>query len=204
MRIANLNRRVKLSHDPNNTAWSRSTTKYGEKLPQSHGWTPGELLGATGASYSDLRSAASASHIRTTLKDNNLGLGAKHEAAREISVTTGLDLFQDLLGRLNGRSATKLKKDRVRRSNLRSSAYVDQRRGNLRFVSGGLLDGPESRDLLNGEKNASNESQQTPNHDLEKGPLPEANELQEARSEPSTRKKHKKGKTAGDDHSVKD
>lgn len=199
-RVANLNRRFKFSHDPNNTAWSRSATKYGQKILQSHGWTPGKLLGASSAPYSDLRSAASASHIRITLKDDNLGLGAKHEAARDSSETTGLHVFQDLLGRLNGRSTTDLQKDRIHRSKLRSSAYIDQRWGNLHFISGGLLVGAELRDLVKGDQDALNESQQTSSHYLENRMLPEANRPQEEGLKTSKRKKYKKRKVSGDDY----
>lgn len=204
LRVANLNRRSKLSHDPNNTVWSRSATKYGQKILKSHGWTPGELLGASGAKYSDLRSAASASHIRITLKDDNLGLGAKLGAARDNSQTTGLDVYQDLLGRLNGRNTTDLEKDRMHRSNLRSSAYINQRWGNIRFVRGGLLVGTELRGLMKGEQDALNNSGQTPSHFSENGTLPEANRPQEVRSQTSKRKKHKKRKSLVDDHGMKE
>lgn len=200
LHAANLNRRVKLSHDPNNTAWSRSATKYGQKILESHGWTPGELLGASGAPYSGLYSAAGTSHIRITLKDDNLGLGAKLEAARDSSETTGLDEFQNLLGRLNGRSTTDLIKDRIQRSMLRSSAYIDQRWGSLDFVSGGLLVGDELRDPVKGDQDAFNRSQQTPRHCSENGTLPEANRPQEIGSEASKRQKHKKRRTSRGDY----
>lgn len=163
---------------------------------------PGELLGASGATYSSLRSAASASHIRITLKDDNLGLGAKHEAARDSNETTGLDVFQDLLGRLNGRSTADLKKDRIQRSNLRSSAYIDRRWGHLRFVSGGLLVGAELENSTKGEQDAPMKSQQKPSYYFENGTLPEANRPQEVRSKTSKRQRREKRKTTGDDHSV--
>ena len=169
---------------------------------ESHGWTPGELLGS-GAKYSDQHSAASASHIRITLKDDNLGLGAKL-GARDDSQTTGLDIYQDLLGRLNGRSTTDLKKNRIHRSNLRSSAYIDQRWGNLRFVHGGLLVGTKLRGLMKDEKDALIDSRQTLSNCSENGALPEANRPQEVRSQTSKRKKYKKRKTSVDDHSMKE
>ena len=190
-----------MSHDPNNTAWSRSSTKYGQKILQSHGWTPGEFLGASDTPYSDLRSAASASHVRITIKDDNLGLGAKLEAAHAGSKTTGLDVFQDLLGRLNGRTATNAEKDRLHRSNLRCSAYIDQRWGHLRFVSGGFLIGTESRGNIKDGKEATNNSHQAPSHCPENGTQSEAERLQDVRSESSKRKKHKKRKILGD-HAV--
>ena len=204
LRLSNLNRRVKLSHDPNNTAWSRSATKYGQKILQSHGWTPGELLGAPDAPYSELRSAASLSHIRIRLKDDSLGLGAKHETACDGKESTGLGIFEDLLGRLNGRSTTELEKDRAHRSTLEGSAYVDQRWGKLRFVSGGLLVGAELRDCVNGGKDTWNKTQQMQSPDPAQGTQPEANSPQEGRSEFSNRKKNKSGKISGNDKSVKD
>ncbi|KAM0802578.1 hypothetical protein BDR22DRAFT_887366 [Usnea florida] len=197
-------KRSKLSHDPNNTAWSRSATKYGQKILQSHGWTPGDLLGATDAPYSELRSAASVSHIRIRLKDNSLGLGAKHETACDGKETTGLGVFEDLLGRLNGRSTIELEKDRVHTSNLKGSAYVDQRWGKLRFVSGGLLIGAELRDCVNGGKDTCNQSQHMQNPDPAQGTLPEANGPQEGRSELSNRRKDKNEKISGNDKSVKE
>ena len=204
LRLSNLNRRVKLSHDPNNTAWSRSATKYGQKILQSHGWAPGDLLGAPDASYSELRSAASVSHIRIRLKDDSLGLGAKHETECDGKETTGLGIFEDLLGRLNGRSTIELEKDRAHRSTLKGSAYVDQRWGKLGFVSGGLLVGAELRDCVNGGKDTWNNSQQMQSPDPAQGTLPEANSPQEGRSELSNRKKNKRGKTSGNDKSVEE
>ena len=203
LRVANFSRRFKLSQDPNNTTWSRSATKYGQKILQSHGWTPGESLGASGTAYSDLRSVASVSHIKIALKDDNLGLGAKHDAARASNETTGLDVFQDLLGRLNGRGIIDMNKNRSQRSNLRSSTYIKQRWGNLRFVSGGLLVGDRLTDLAKCEQSTLNNSKQTPKQRSENEPLPEANKPPKRRSDTSKRKKYKKRKTTEDDRIVK-
>ena len=203
LRNVDLDRRFKLSHDPNNTAWSRSATKYGQKILQSHGWTPGDLLGASGATYSDLRSAASASHIRIALKDDNLGLGAKHHATHKGTETTGLDGLQDLLGRLNGRSPTDLQKDGIQRSNWRSSAYINERWGNTHFISGGLLVQDDLKGLAKGEQDALSNSQQTPSHHSEDGALPEADRSQELRPGTSKRSKHNKRTSLGDNDGVK-
>ena len=161
---------------------------------------PGELLGASGVAYSDLRSLASASHIRIALKDDNLGLGAKPDAAPNSSETTGLDVFQDLLGRLNGRATTRVPRDRTQRSDLRSSAYIEQRWGDLRFVSGGFLVGDTLKGFAKGDQDALNDFQQTRSHHLESGTLAEANI--EVQSDTSKRGKHKERKTSGDNHSV--
>ena len=203
LRIADLDRRFKLSNDPNNTAWSRSATKYGQKILRSHGWTPGDLLGAGRVTYSDLRSAASASHIRIALKDNNLGLGAKPDATHEGTELTGLDGFQDLLGRLNGRSPTDLPKDEIQRSNPRSSAYINECWGTTHFIHGGLLVQDDIKSLAKGEQDALSYSQQMPSHHSECVALPEANRSQDLRRETSKRTKHKKRTRPGDNDSVK-
>ena len=204
LRAANIVRRVKLSNDPNNTTWSRSATKYGQRILQSHGWTPGELLGASGAVCSDLRSAVSGSHIHVALKDDKMGLGAKHNAACVSNETTGLNVFQDLLGRLNGRSVSDIDKNRTQISNLRSSAYIEYRWGNLRFVSGGLLVGDDSREPGKDDQNALNDSQQTPTQRLGYGTLPEADRCQEVQSNISKRKKRKTRTVSEGDRSMKE
>ena len=134
-------RRAKLSHDPNNTAWSRSTTKYGQKILESQGWTPGDFLGAKNAPHAAYHTAANASHIRIALKDDNLGLGAKPGRSQEDGQTTGLDMFQDILGRLNGKSESQLEMEQMSRSQVKRSMFVEQRWGSLRFVEGGFLVG---------------------------------------------------------------
>ena len=201
---ANHNRRFKPSNDPNNTTWSRSATKYGQKILQSRGWTPGEVLGPRRAVYSDLRSVASGPHIHVALKNDTLGLGAKHDAAGLNNESTGLDVFQDLLGRLNGKSVLETNKDRTQRSTLRSSAYIKQRWGNLCFVSGGLLVGEKSMDPAKDEQNALSDSQQTAIFRSGYGKLPQADRPHEVWPDTSKRKKHKKRKTSGIDHSMKE
>lgn len=148
-------RRAKISHDPNNTAWSRSSTKYGQRILESQGWVPGDYLGATNAPHTSLHSAASASHVRIVLKDDNLGLGARRGARdNDNDTTTGLDVFQDLLGRLNGRTKQEVEKDQIVRSNVRRSAFVEQRWGALRFISGGFLVGDRVQDPLKRQSKA--------------------------------------------------
>lgn len=145
--LADIYRRAKLSHDPNNTTWSRSSTKYGQRILESQGWIPGDFLGATNAQHAALHTKASASHITIALKDDNLGLGARCGSDREGGPTTGLDNFQTILGRLNGKSEAELEKERNTRSSVQCSAFVNQRLGKLRFVSGGLLEGDRLQTL---------------------------------------------------------
>ncbi|OAX83446.1 protein PXR1 [Emergomyces africanus] len=136
MGLAGPRKRTKISHDPNNTAWSRSTSGYGHKIMSAHGWTPGSFLGASNAAHADHFTSASAGHIRVILKDDNLGLGAKPRAEDE---PTGLDAFQGLLGRLNGKSDAELDKEQKKRDDRRLASFVERRWKTMRFVSGGLL-----------------------------------------------------------------
>ncbi|KAI4170742.1 MAG: hypothetical protein LQ343_004740 [Gyalolechia ehrenbergii] len=132
-------KRAKFSQDPNNTAWSRSSARFGEKLLLSQGWTPGSTLGANCASYID--NPASISHIRITVKDNNLGLGAKNGAHCDDNPTTGLDGLQNLLGRLNGKDEELLEKEHRSREASRRTIYAERRWGFDNFRSGGFLVG---------------------------------------------------------------
>jgi len=104
----------------------------------SQGWVPGMYLGAQNAAYVDNYTVASASHIRVTLKDDNLGLGARPKGGLN-SEPTGLDAFQGLLGRLNGRSQQELDKEQKRREDAKIAVYVQRRWRGPTFISGGLL-----------------------------------------------------------------
>ena len=143
-----LNRRTKYSHDPNNTAWSRSSDGYGQRLLQSKGWTPGASLGARNKPYTRTKDA---SYIRVSMKDDNLGLGAKSGVN---APTTGLDAFQGLLGRLNGKQDDELEKEQRTRDDLRRAVYTENRWGALRFVSGGFLVGDKIEEMA-GDKAAA-------------------------------------------------
>lgn len=102
---------------------------------QARGWTPGASLGARDKPYTR---AQGISHIKVSLKDDNLGLGAK---AGPNVPQPGLDAFQGLLGRLNGKSDTELVKEQSTRDDIRRKTYAERRWGGLNFVSAGLLVG---------------------------------------------------------------
>ncbi|KAL3451333.1 hypothetical protein BJX65DRAFT_269506 [Aspergillus insuetus] len=138
MGLAAPRKRTKISHDPNNTSWSRSTTGFGHKILSSQGWTPGTFLGARNAAHADMFTAASASHIRVIMKDDTLGLGArsKRDALDE---PTGLDAFKGLLGRLNGKSDAELQADQRKRDDVKLARYAANKWQTVRFVSAGLL-----------------------------------------------------------------
>lgn len=87
--------------DPRNTAWSNDTSRFGHQQLEKFGWKPGMGLG--------MRPHHShTSHIKVHIKDDNLGLGAKIKRQQrkdefDNGECAGLDVFQRILGRLNGK-----------------------------------------------------------------------------------------------------
>jgi Pin2-interacting protein X1 len=128
----------------------------------SQGWTPGSFLGARNASHADSFTAASASHIRVTLKDDTLGLGARTKGQDE---PTGLDAFQGLLGRLNGKSDSKLEEEQRKRDEIRLARYAQQKWQTVRFVSAGYL-AQEKSDIFPEKNNITNDMTITENRSL--------------------------------------
>jgi len=105
----------------------------------AQGWTVGTYLGAKDAAHSSHYTAANASHIRVLLKDDTLGLGAgKGKANGE---NFGLGSFQDILGRLNGKSGEQIINEQTVRADLGRRSYIEKKWGPSRFVSGGYLVG---------------------------------------------------------------
>lgn len=104
----------------------------------AQGWTPGSLLGARDAAHADLLTAASATHIKVSIKDDTLGLGARM-GRDPLGEPIGLDAFKGLLGRLNGKSDVELKQEQRKRDEVKLARYAAMKFQEVRFVSGGLL-----------------------------------------------------------------
>jgi len=136
-------RRVRISDDPNNTAWSRSTTAYGHRQLLAQGWSPGQTLGAANAPHAHLHSNASHSHIRIQLREDNSGLGVKKGSGQAAGVCTGLDAFQAMLGRLNGKGEEALEREQRSRDDLRRAMHVERKGWLLNFVRGETLVGDD-------------------------------------------------------------
>ncbi|AGO13532.1 AaceriAGL350Cp [[Ashbya] aceris (nom. inval.)] len=86
--------------DPRNTTWSNDRSRFGHKYLEKLGWEPGKGLGQA--------SHAMSTHIKVTIKDDTLGLGAKLKKKEkkdefDSGECAGLDVFQRILGRLNGK-----------------------------------------------------------------------------------------------------
>ncbi|KAL8768117.1 MAG: hypothetical protein Q9209_005580 [Squamulea sp. 1 TL-2023] len=137
MGLSGSRKRAKISHDPNNTAWTRSEARLGQKLLLSQGWTPGSPLGAINVPYTN--NPGSISHIRIKVRDDNRGLGMRNGFHDDDRPTTGFEGFQDLLGRLNGKDHQLLQAEQRNRADSRRAIYAEKHRGFDRFVSGGLL-----------------------------------------------------------------
>ncbi|KAM5383661.1 hypothetical protein ACJZ2D_001898 [Fusarium nematophilum] len=135
--------RRKINKDPNNTKWTKDTNTFGQKILRAQGWEPGQYLGAKDAPHSELHTAANASYIRVILKDDMKGLGFNKSKEDEV---TGLDVFQDLLSRLNGKSDDAIQEDQQARLAVKTHHFVEQRYGPMRFVYGGLLVGDEMKE----------------------------------------------------------
>jgi len=114
----------------------------------AQGWQPGEYLGAKNANHAAHYTAANASHIRVTVREENLGLGAKIGSGVGAGECTGLDAFKDILGRLNGKDEADIAKEQKSREDLKRAIYTERKWGSLRFVPGGFLIGDKIENLI--------------------------------------------------------
>ncbi|CAK9441345.1 uncharacterized protein LODBEIA_P52140 [Lodderomyces beijingensis] len=134
--------------DPRNTNWSNNDTQFGHKYLSKMGWRPGSGLG--------LVPDAVTTHVKVHIKTDNSGLGArlqKADADKDLDECSGLDAFQRILGRLNG------KEDKVNRMmDLKRKDEIIGGKWGVRFVKGETLSSTwdrENRKLLscgNGKK----------------------------------------------------
>jgi Pin2-interacting protein X1 len=117
----------------------------------AQGWQPGQFLGAKDAKHAEFHTAANASHIRVAIKDDNLGLGAKVGSGVGHGECTGLDVFKNILGRLNGKDELEIEKEQQSRDDLKRAIYTERKWGSIRFVQGGFLIGDRIQHLIDGE-----------------------------------------------------
>lgn len=110
---------------------------------QSQGWIPGSNLGATSAN-SNTNNDFSYTKIKRTEGRN--GLGSSYQSQFDDSHC--LDALQEIFGRLNGRPEAKCAAATTKSRDLKTVDYVESRWRVLKFVSGGLLSGDQSEDVL--------------------------------------------------------
>jgi Pin2-interacting protein X1 len=129
--------KVKIGLDPRNTQWSNDTSRFGHKHLERMGWSQGQGLG-TGSSGRE----AMTSHIKVAIKTDNTGLGKKSSKSGsqglDGEITTGMDVFQRILGKLNGKSQEDV--DNQLRSQKQRMVMENSRFG-MTFVYGGVLEG---------------------------------------------------------------
>ncbi|KAL2685206.1 hypothetical protein Neosp_006302 [[Neocosmospora] mangrovei] len=179
--------RRKINKDPNNTKWTRDTNTFGQKILRAQGWQPGQFLGAENAPHSELHTAANASYIRVVLKDDMKGLGFSRSKEDEV---TGLDVFQDLLSRLNGKTEDEVVVDQQARLAVKTHHFVEQRYGPMRFVYGGLLVGDEMKEKDDEEVKTPKDEDEDEDVVMESAPAPK---------ESKKEKKSKKRKASEED-----
>lgn len=188
-----LHSKKKIGKDPNNTKWTRDTNTFGQKILRAQGWQPGQFLGAQNAPHSEHHTAANASYIRVVLKDDMKGLGFSRSKEDEV---TGLDVFQDLLSRLNGKTDDVIEEEQQTRLAVKANYFVEQRYGPMRFVYGGLLVGDEMKEAKEDSPSSEDEddNKKVATTDVE---MKEASTPKEKESKKD--KKSKKRKASDDD-----
>ena len=159
-----LSRRVKISHDPRNLAWSQSTTSFGQRFMAKHGWKEGQSLGNRDSAHVGLTDAdrLAAARVGILFKDDGLGLGAKRKSPGDVEsqLRVGLDAFQGLLGRLNGKSEVELQQEEKKVEDRRLEMYAKGRWGGMVFVRGGVLVGSKKEDEEKEEEDKDKDERQ--------------------------------------------
>ncbi|EHY51908.1 Pin2-interacting protein X1 [Exophiala dermatitidis NIH/UT8656] len=115
-----------------------------------HGWKEGQSLGNRESVHVGLNDTdrLAAARVGVLFKDDNLGLGAKKKSNDVEAQRTGLDAFQGLLGRLNGKSETELKEQEKKVEDRKLAMYAKGKWGGMVFVRGGVLVGDREEEKM--------------------------------------------------------
>lgn len=171
------------------------------------GWKEGQSLGNRFSAHvgpNDVERLAAA-RVGMLFKDDNLGLGAKKRGKDVEAQRTGLDAFQGLLGRLNGKEEEELKREEKKVEDRRLEMYVRGRWGGMVFVRGELLVGDmkdkkqEKAEKAQAKQEAQNQIDSVRSEAAETKPQltrdasgDEAEEKQRKREEKRQRKEHRR------------
>lgn len=181
----------RFGNDPRNTNWSNDTSRFGHQQLERFGWKPGMGLG-----MSPMNSHTS--HIKVHLKDDNVGLGAKMSKNKnrqdefDNGECAGLDVFQRILGRLNGKE-TKINQELEIQ---RKQKIIDGKWG-IHFVKADILAStwdPETKKI----KSYSNEKSKNDNSDTEKKSSKRKRKSDDDEGERDNESSHKKKKSKHD------
>ncbi|KAF8464108.1 hypothetical protein BDZ91DRAFT_776852 [Kalaharituber pfeilii] len=157
MGLAGPKKNTKISADPRNTHWASDTSRFGHRLLSQYGWTPGSVLGDTTSAHHAHLTSASSSGIKVMIKDDNLGIGAKKGS--QDHECTGLDVFQGLLGRLNGKSDEEVEREEEARRRGKKEIWVGERY-RMRFVLGRVYKSSDIDKLVEMQKGLKNEEEE--------------------------------------------
>lgn len=184
MGLAEIKFRRKIDKDPNNTKWLRDESSFGQKILRAQGWEPGQYLGAKDAAQAEHYTAANASFVRVSLKDDMLGLGFKQSKDEQV---TGMNAFQDMLARLNGKTE-ELAKVKEAQVAVQTTLYCDSKFGPMRFVRGGWLVGDTEQDSPAAKLKAAEDAKT----ESKKRKVEEVSDSDSSSEDEKTRKKRRK------------
>ena len=110
------------------------------------GWSEGQSLGNRASTHIGLNDVdrLAAARVGVLFKDNNLGLGAKNKSQDLEAQRTGLDAYQAMLGRLNGKSEAEVEVMEKKVEDRKLAMYAKGRWGGMVFIKGGTLVGEKT------------------------------------------------------------
>jgi Pin2-interacting protein X1 len=191
----------RFGYDPRNTKWANDTDRFGHQYLEKMGWKPGSGLGQV--------THAVTTHVRVALKDDTVGLGAKlskkvKKDEFDSGECAGLDVFQRILGRLNGKEEEISKELELQRK----EKILNGKLG-MQFVKGDTLKSTwdtEKRRLMGGKRGREDDdpvSTSSEDEKMGKKSKREKKEKKKQKKEKKERKKEKKEKKSKSDDKEK-
>lgn len=197
MGLAGVKVKQRFGLDPRNTNWSNDTDRFGHQYLEKMGWKPGKGLG--------LVEHAMTSHVKVSIKTDNTGLGSKLAKKKkndefDSGECAGLDVFQRILGRLNGKEEQiNNELERQRKENIINGKW------GMHFVKGDTLKSTWDADckkLISGPRKRSRSDPDSDSCDSKRS-RKEKKESKKEKKKVNTDKKSKKEKTKKEDKSEK-
>lgn len=99
------------------------------------------MLGAKSSFNSNRNADATSTYVKVTQKGDRCGLRERQE--RDNDKCTGLDTFERILGRLNGKPSEEIAVEQKASDDLHTAMYLERRWQFPHFVSGGFLVGEQ-------------------------------------------------------------
>jgi Pin2-interacting protein X1 len=188
----------RFGYDPRNTRWANDTDRFGHQYLEKMGWKPGSGLGQV--------THAVTTHVRVALKDDTVGLGAKlskkvKKDEFDSGECAGLDVFQRILGRLNGKEEEISKELELQRK----EKILNGKLG-VQFVKGDTLKSTwdtEKRRLMGGKRGREDEDSDSASSEDEEMSKKSKRGEKEKKKQKKEKKEGKKGKKSKSDDKEK-